>query len=245
MAKAVHLVIGYGEVGSAVGKIIMKKDEVFWFDVKAGNNPPPKGKKIDVLHICIPDSDMFADIAKGYIKRYNPKFIVNHSTTVPGKTVLLGKNRAVHSPILGQHDNLVKHVKTFTKAVGYDSPTAKRLAEKYLKKFFKLEFFKNSKSTEFVKILLLCKFAVNIEMARYAQQVCEKLKFDYDDSVRKFCGIYNDGYGKVGLPQFNEKVLKPPKAKIGGHCVLPGVEKGNRILKNELLSGILKLNSRY
>jgi hypothetical protein len=243
--KAVHLVIGCGEVGSAMIKILKEKAaEVYWIDEspKTKSNRPLEDKKIDVLHICIPYFETFVPVVKEYILKFKPVLTVNHSTSMPGTTSEIGLDNVVHSPVLGQHDDLYRHIKAFTKAVGYDNEKAKGLANKYLKNIFKLEFYKGTCTTEAAKLLSLCRFAVNIEMSRYAKQMCDKLKLDYGEVVTKFIDMYNADHKKTGLEKFIEPQLYPPEGKVGGHCVLAGVEKAEKVIRNPMFDSIILIN---
>ncbi|MFA5097739.1 MAG: hypothetical protein WC490_03830 [Candidatus Margulisiibacteriota bacterium] len=243
--RAAHLVIGCGEVGSAIIKILKEKvSDVYWTDEdpKVKSILPPENKKIDVLHLCIPYFDSFVSAAKEYIARFKPALVVNHSTSMPGTTSQIGQDNVVHSPVLGQHNDLYRHIKTFAKAVGYDDEKAKLLAERFLKGVFDLAFFKGTSTTETAKLLSLCRFAVNIEMSRYAKQMCDKLNLDYGEVVTRFIDMYNSGHKKVGLTQFVEPQLYPPKGKIGGHCVLAGVEKAEKVLRNPMFDSIILIN---
>jgi len=238
--KATHLIVGVGEVGIALKRILEKKVTLFWFDIKPKikNNPPLSPEEIEVLHITFPQNEKFIRSVKQLIKKYNPKLTIIHSTTIPGTTKKLGAN-VVHSPIVGQHDCLYKHVKTFKKAVGPNSNKARLLAKKYIGKIFNLEFYKNSQTTEGAKVLALTKFAINVEMARYANLFCKNLKISYKETYTKFSELYNEGYKKNNLVIFIQPVLDPPKGKIGGSCVVPGVKKAQIILRSNFFDDII------
>lgn len=239
--KKIHLLFGVGEVGGALKKILLSKTTLFWYDInpKIDNNLPEIINHIDVLHITFPQDNNFEKNVIELIKKYKPNLTVIHSTTVPGTTKKFGEN-AVHSPILGQHDNLYKHIKTFRKAIGPNSEIAKLNSNKYLKNIFDLEFFSSSVATEAAKVLSLLKFALNIEMARYSSDFCKKLRVDFSESYTKFSQVYNDGYEKNNLTKFIHPILDPPKGSIGGSCVVPGVKKAEIVLKSPLVNGILK-----
>lgn len=243
MKQYTHLLFGVGEVGSALKKILQPKTRLFWYDInpKIDSHLPDATEKIDVLHITYPYSKTFTSTTKKLIKQYNPKLIVIHSTTEVGVTQKLGRN-AIHSPILGQHDNLYMHVKKFRKAVGANSPTARKASQHYLGNIFDLEFYKNSRTTEVAKILSLTKFAISVEFARYSNDFCKKSRTDFSESYTKFSELYNEGYEKVNIKKFVHPVLTPPKGKIGGSCVIPGVEKALKVLKDSSLDEIIKQN---
>ncbi len=240
-AKHIHLLIGVGEVGLALHKLLKKDTSLYWFDISPTipNNLPESLTKVDVLHITFPQEKNFIEEIKSLQKKYKPQLTVVHSTTVPGSTSQLGPT-TVHSPILGQHDCLYKHIKTFRKTVGPNSAKAAKLTKFYLGKIFDLEFFKNSKTTEAAKVLSLVSFAVNIEMARYSQDFCSKLNVSYDEAVTKFLTTYNEGYSINKLKKFTQPLLTPPQKKIGGSCVIPGVLKSQIVLKSDLTNAIIK-----
>lgn len=245
MKKKIHFLLGVGEVGSALKKILEKDTELYWFDSnpKIKNRPLPPNTEVDVLHIAVPYSRDFLKTVKKYAKDQKAKLIVNHSTMVLGTTQKLGE-KAAHSPILGQHDNLYKHIKTFKKAIGPNSSKAKRLAQTYLKDFFDLEFFADSKTTELAKLISLARFAAQIDFTKYADRLSQKADVEFDQAYTQFSNLYNEGYRKLKLEQFIQPVLYPPRGPIGGSCVIPGVEKILGILPNKALQDILKKNGK-
>jgi hypothetical protein len=243
MKKEIHLLFGVGEVGQALKKILEPKTILYWYDInpRIKNNLPNDLAKVDVLHISFPQNDTFVNDVKKLIKKYSPNLTVIHSTTFQGTTNKLGVLTA-HSPILGQHDDLYKHIKTFKKAVGPNSDEAKKLSKKYLGMIFELEFYENSQTTEAAKILSLAKFAQAIEFARYSNDYCKKAGVKYDEAYTKFSRLYNNGYELNKLKQFVQPILNSPSGKIGGSCVIPGVKKAEKVLRSESINEILKKN---
>lgn len=243
MKKNIHLIFGLGEVGSALKRVMENKTILYWFDTspRIKDKLPESNLYIDVIHITFPQDKAFVENVRKIIKKYKPALTIIHSTTIPGTTKMLGE-RVVHSPILGQHSDLYKHISTFRKAIGPNSASALREAKKYLINIFDLEFYKDSTTTEVAKVLSLVKFAMNIEMARYSQEVCKKLRIDFNEAYTKFTKLYNDGYKINHLEKFLQPILLPPPKKIGGTCVLPGVIKAQAVLKSGFLNEILKKN---
>jgi len=244
MKKQIHFILGVGEVGSAIKKILERKVELFWYDTNTkikSRLPVSKNQRIDVLHIVIPYSRSFIKTIDRYKKQYRPKLIVNHSTVEMGVTQKLGTN-AVHSPILGQHNDLYRQIKVFRKAIGANNKTAQKLAKKYLTEYFKLEFYSSSKTTELAKLISLSRFALQIHFAKYCEKLCKKTGTKYEESYTMFSKLYNDGYKKLKQEQFIQPLLYPPSGKIGGSCVIPGVKKTQKILKDKSLQEILESN---
>jgi hypothetical protein len=243
MRKNIHLLFGVGEVGSALKKILIESTDLYWFDInpKIKNNLPDNLEKVDVLHISFPQTATFIEDVQNLIKKYSPSLIIIHSTTYQGTTKKFGA-LTVHSPILGQHNNLYKHIKTFKKAIGPNSEEAKRLTKKFLGKIFNLEFYSNAETTETAKILSLTKFAQAIEFARYSQEFCKKAGVNYDEAYTRFSKLYNIGYELNKLKHFVQPILNPPSGKIGGSCVISGVKKAEKVLKSEAINEILKKN---
>ena len=104
-----HLVIGMGEIGSAIQSIF-----------GADYTDPVKGDSFsngdyDMMHICIPYSKNFEKIVKEYQEEYKPVYTVVHSTVPIGTCNRLD---VTHSPCRGKHPSLKESILTFVKYVG-------------------------------------------------------------------------------------------------------------------------------
>src|SRR3972149_3333833 len=104
----VHLIVGLGEVGSAIQKIV---GGMYFTRTKNNWN----GKNVDVVHICIPykNDKEFKDTVKLW-KKF-AKLVIVHSSVPVGTCDALG---VIHSPVRGVHPNLEKGIRTFVKYFG-------------------------------------------------------------------------------------------------------------------------------
>lgn len=210
-----HLVIGKGEVGKAVAEIFhspsIDKDEQYYSD-------------IDVLHICFPYSKKFVKYAKEYIKRYNPKITIIHSTVAIGTTRKLG-GKVVHSPVRGVHPNLADGIKTFTKYIGaVDKSIGEEVASVFRYYGVHNSLVCEPEESEAGKLLDTTYYGWNIIFEKYIDEFCKKHKLNRDIVYKHFNQTYNQGYIQLNKDHVVRPVLEHYEGKIGGHCVMPNCE---------------------
>lgn len=234
MAK--HLVVGMGEVGSAVlDNLFNKKYDVSTLDKMDEDFVTGK---FDYLHICIPFTEDFVDEVKKYQKKYSPALTIIYSTVKVGTTKQIP--HAVHSPMEGKHPRLGHSMKMFPRYIGYndgmDLNKALRVwGDKNTKPV------NNSNHTEFLKLASTSKYGINIVWAQYMKDVADELGMDYQ-LVKDWDTDYNLLYKKLRLPQFKKFILDPPENGFGGHClaenaVLLDEQYNSSLLKNMLSLG--------
>lgn len=206
MANIKHLVIGYGEVGKAVGKVLGKhfyidRDKSTW-----------DGTFIDVVHICIPFSKDFKKEVLKYKRDYN--LVIVHSTTPVGVCDALG---VVHSPIIGKHPRLEKGIRTFTKYFG--GKDAKKAAKIFSDLGIKTKVVKYASDTEAAKLWDTTAYGRMIMLEKEIHTWCKKNKRDFNLIYTEWTKMYNEGYTKLGMSNVVRPVLKHVEGPIGGHCV--------------------------
>jgi hypothetical protein len=204
----VHLIIGGGEVGMALQKIF--KCEV---------HDPNKGHiahgKYDILHICIPYSKDFENEAKKYKKQFKAKYLVIHSTVTVGTCSRL---RAVSSPVLGIHPHLEEGMRTFTKFLG--GPKASEVADEFRRVGLRVYIFEKSETTELMKILDTTFYGICIEYTKDVKKQTERFKVPFE-AWTLWTNNYNEGYVKLGHPEYIRPNLVPIMTPQGGHCTIP------------------------
>lgn len=239
-------ILGIGEVGSAIKKIVEEKHKVFIADKKEDRIT---GNKIDILHICIPYSSLFIKTVIQAIDKYQPKLTIIESTTSPGTTDLIfqkTKRLICHSPIRGIHPNLIQGIKTFVKYIGPTSKKAGIIAQKYYQNLgIKTQLFKNAKTTEIAKLMDTTYYGWNIVFQKEMHQICQKNKTLFREAYTQWNETYNQGYKKLGMNYVIRPVLKHAPGKIGGHCIIPNCEILKQLLPNPISSLIVKLNKTY
>lgn len=216
------LVIGNGEVGTSLGLVL--NCEVVGITKEK--------KDCDVLHICFPYSDTFEKEVKRYVKLFDPKYTVIHSTVPIGTS---RKLNAYHSPIRGMHPNLADSITTFTT---YLAPYNEEL-KGYFKKFgMKVEQVENTEDTEALKLFDTLQYGIMIMVEKEIHRYCEENGLDFDIVYTHANETYKDGYIKMGRENVVRPILSHMGGEIGGHCVIPNT----RLLKTWLADLLRKRN---
>jgi len=207
-----HLVIGLGQVGTGVQKVL------------ECDSHDPSSRLIaegqyDVLHICYPYSDTFVQTVLEYKEHFYAKYVVIHSTIPIGTSTLCG---AVHSPIRGVHPYLEQSIRVFYKYFG--GKDADIMAEEFRKKGVKCVCTEKPETTELGKLVDTTTYGLNILIEKEIYRLCKKYDVNYDLAYTHMNDTYNKGYMDVGMPQFSKYNIKHIDGKIGGHCIIPNAE---------------------
>lgn len=211
MKKSSSLVIGLGQIGFAIAKVLecdgIDKDQ----------EAPQKSYKF--LHICIPYSDDFVKIVKAYQELYTPDYTIIHST------VPLGTSRkcdATHSPCRGVHPKLEEGIRTFIKYFGGVDAYVCSLV--FQEKGVTTYHTENQEDTEALKLWDTTQYGKMIMLEKEIYEWCKVNKVDFDLVYTKANEHYNEGYMKLGRHEVVRPYLKHMDGPIGGHCVLPNAK---------------------
>lgn len=225
------LIIGYGEIGRALEKVLAPVYNVHVQDL----NLNPKIKHAHIMHICFPYSKTFVRDVKKYKQKYNPKYTIIHSTIPVG---ISKKCDAFYSPVRGIHPHLEQSLKTFIK---YCAPKNKFLEKYFTDADVPVEMVDSRESLEAMKLYCTTLYGLNIIAEKEMWSFCKKYKLDFDLVYTKSNQTYNEGYLKLGFPQYTRYVLNHREGKIGGHCVIPNCD-----LLNTPIAKFIKLqNNKY
>jgi hypothetical protein len=226
-----HLVVGLGEVGSAIREVL-----------GAVGHDPFKGEEAhghyDIMHVCFPFSPKvynFAAEVRKYKKIFSPDLVVIHSTVPVGTS---RKLNAVHSPIRGVHPHLVKGIKTFVKFFGGER--AEEAAQYFREKGVETETSPRSDDTEAAKLWDTTQYGAMILLNKEIATYCAKHGLDFNIVYTLFNKTYNEGYMKLGRNEVVRPYLKYMPGPIGGHCVVPNA----KIVKGHTASQILKYEKK-
>lgn len=207
-----HLVIGLGQVGEGVRKVL-----------ECDAHDPHKGLTVegqyDVIHICFSYSDMFVSDTLAYKEAFGAKYIVIHSTVPIGTSTLCG---AVHSPIRGVHPYLEESIRKFVKYFG--GKDAEVMAEEFKAKGVKCVCTEKPETTELGKLLDTSCYGLNILIEKEMYRLAKKWGVPHDISYTHMNDTYNQGYLDVGMPQFHKYNIQHMEGKIGGHCIMQNAE---------------------
>lgn len=232
-------IIGYGEIGSSIAKVYSEfsQFEVLVVDPYMGYDDDLTG--VDLLNICIPFIDNFISVVDEYIEKVKPRLTVIHSTVAPGTTEKIN-GRVCHSPMRGLHPNLDLGMKTFLKYIGSeDYDAAVEYQAHLLGMNIESHICKNTKTTEYSKLLDTTYYGVCIAFHADVAKLCEDEKLDFDEVMTLYNNTYNDGYKKLGKDNVVRPVLYPTK-KIGGHCVVPNAKILKDYLNTKTVQSILE-----
>ena len=123
----VDILIGHGEVGSALYGVLSERRRIAIHDPAKGYDAPLPGENtIEWMHVAIPYTNSFIEDVLVYRNRFFPRFIVIHSTVPVGTTRKLCEQMGPHgngefgslyvyySPIRGLHPHLARYIREFT-----------------------------------------------------------------------------------------------------------------------------------
>lgn len=231
-------IVGYGEIGSSIEKVYNSFNN---YDVRVVDpflNKNDEIKDVEVLNICIPFIENFVEVVTNYIKESNPRYTIIHSTVSPGTTKLIG-GKVCHSPMRGLHPNLDLGMKTFLKYIGPEDLESAILYKEHLSDMGILSHIcKDSKTTEYAKLLDTTYYGICIAFHADVAKLCEDESINFEEVMTLFNQSYNEGYKKLGKENVVRPVLYPTK-KIGGHCVVPNAKILKNYMDTKLLNSIL------
>ena len=240
------VVVGIGEVGKPILKLLSKDNIAVGFDL----NPSLMNKrkfekyqnlKTSFLHIAIPISSKFESNLLQLYKRFKPECIVIHSTIGPGTIKQIQKKLDVpliYSATRGVHKRMLKDIKRYTKffAISKNAPKKQWAIKAYSKKMkncgIKTKQMSKPETLELAKIICDTSYlGWLINYAQFSNMIAQQYNVNYDEmwsfsnEIHKFLGNRPKMY-----PGF-----------IGGHCVIPNLD----LIHNQTLDLIKKMNNNY
>ena len=222
------VVVGLGEIGKSIFKLISKSIETVGYDKNTKSMPKSNQKYAKLptrfLHICIPYNKTFDSNIKKLVTKFSPKCIVIHSTVQPKTTSQLQskfKIPVIYSATRGVHKRMLYDLRRYTKffAMEKNAPNAKWASSQFSllmrKVSVKSKCMSNPLTLELAKIVCdTSYYGWLINYAQISQIIALKHKVDYDemwsfaDEIHKLLG--------------NRPKMFP--GYIGGHCVIPNLE---------------------
>lgn len=208
-----HLVIGLGEVGSAIQAIL----QCDGYDTKSGMEAP--GGSFDTLHICFPYSLSFEAQVLQYKSYFNADLVVVHSSVPVGTCDPQGW---VHSPVRGVHPHLEQGIRTFVKYFGGEAAfIAKRPFEDA---GIICQANPLASNTEALKLWDTTQYGLMIMIQKMIKAYCEEHSLDFELIYTDANHTYDIGYEQLGRPEVARPYLKFMPGPIGGHCVIPNAK---------------------
>lgn len=224
-----QLVIGLGEVGSAIKDILMCDG----YDVKAGMKSPEG--TFEVLHICFPWSDTFLTDVGKYQGFFRADLVIVHSSVPVGVCDAAGW---VHSPIRGVHPNLKQGILTFVKYFG--GLHAEKAAKIFRDIGITVTVVEKAATTEALKLWDTTQYGIMIMLEKEIYSWCTKHGLDPEIIYTDANHTYDIGYEALGRPEVTRPYLKHMDGAIGGHCVIPNA----KLLKAGMAELLLEFNTQ-
>jgi len=222
-----QIVIGLGEIGKAI-KTVLNCDGIDMGKIEK--------KHYDTIHICFPYSDKFVEEIKKYQKIFTPNLTIIHSTVPIGTSKKLN---AVHSPVRGKHPNLEGGIRNFVKYFGGEK--SKEASKIFSAVGVAISDSHTSDTTEALKIWDTTQYGLNIVLEKEIKSFCDKNKLDFNVIYTDANKTYNEGYEKLGNPEYKKYILKHSDSKIGGHCVINNLT----FLNSDIANFIKKFNENF
>jgi hypothetical protein len=237
-----HLIIGMGQIGSAWHQVLSEnKEVVITWDVQdkqtlADMLDNQLDRKIDVLHIAIPYSDNFVDVATEYMTIVKADHVLVHST-VPIGTCRTIDLKVVHSPVEGRHPKLADSLRLGRHWIGFnDGVEGRFFSELYARLKLFTQIVHRTERTEFLKLRSTAKYGINLLWTHIEEQIAHQFDIPFDD-VMAYDQNYNQLYQQLGEDFVKRYILYPTGGKIGGHCIVPNA----KLLKKQFDSPILDM----
>lgn len=219
MVEQRHLIIGNGEVGSALAKVLGATYAIEVKDIEDKAIKPG----FDVMHVCLNfaamSQDDFVNTVREYAFYYAARLIDNCATVTPGTTRMLGDN-ACHSTTRGLHPHLAESILTFEKFIA--GPCAGELAASYRLAGVKCRTYNKPETTELAHPLSNAYYGVCLAFMDEAYELCRQHGVDFMEAVVAYNQAHNAGYLELDHPGKLRPILYPPHGQIGGHCVREG-----------------------
>lgn len=223
------LVIGLGEVGLPIYRIIKESKQYLVYGIDL-NNDMMKGinqgkipKRMDIIHICIPCSNVknFIYIVSKYAKQYKPYLLIVNSTVPPKTTEQLSKKcpcAIANSPIFGTHKSknyMMWEIKRWTKLIGgIDNESSEMAKEHFGKLGIKTYVVKSPVESELIKVFETTYAGWMITFFQEFHRIAEAFGADFDEIVGRIAQIHK---------WTNNKPIWYPDV-IGGHCIMQNIE---------------------
>ncbi|MGH7905983.1 MAG: hypothetical protein ACREP6_05090 [Candidatus Binataceae bacterium] len=232
VGEAQILVVGIGEVGGALARLIERRTPVLRHDLEPRDFDGPIG----VMHLCIPfrTAAEFEESALSYIARFNPALTIINSTVLPGMTRKVAERSGAavaFSPVRGKHIRMIEDMTRYVKFVAAPDDAAAAHAEEHFRSVgMKTRRMSRVETLELAKISETSYFGVLIGFAQELNRFAERVGGDYFEAV-----------------EFFQEIDFLPGARyfpgiIGGHCVIPNLHLMLQVGPSALFEAILESN---
>ncbi len=171
------VVVGLGEVGKPLFKLVSEHHEAIGVDV----SPLPNNRieKVDFLHVCYPFAikDFIGETAR-YIDLFKPTLTIINSTVAIGSTRAVAQRTGAavaNSPVRGKHARMLEELRSYTKFVGAMNPSSAQLAAEHFESMgLKTKILPTPEATELAKLTETTYFGLMIAWAQEIERYCDR-----------------------------------------------------------------------
>ncbi len=233
------VIIGIGEIGKALYEVLSRHYKIEPYDLK--DKRKIKINSCEIMHICIPYTENFIKAVNDYAK--NSKYTVIHSSVPVGTTQQI-KGKVFHSPVRGKHPYIAQGLRNYLKYISYDADydSAVKIAAYFRKAKISTKIIHNTKITELMKLLELCRYGTYIAFAKEQEKICQHFGLDYGLVVAEYETTRNQGIVKCGMPELQQPLLYPFKDFVKGHCTVKDMELLLKQIETPLLNEAHKID---
>ncbi len=230
------LVIGAGQVGTAIYNVIKGTHESYIRDVEE-----IAIDGIDVLQICYPDHKGFVETTYKYINQYKPVLTIINSSVEVGTSNKLPDN-IVYSPVRGRHPKLEKDLRIYMKFAFSDDNRSLELALRYFKQCgLNMIGYPNHTAGEVVKLLSNIHMGIEIAWRQEVSRILKKFKVR-EEVYEQWEESYRKGYLLSGDTNLVRPSMSPDP--IGGHCILQCTEILSRSYPSKVFDFVIESNEK-
>jgi len=228
------VVVGLGEVGQPLYKLISKYHSVLGVDITLPSNLP---SSVDVLHICYPFQirDFIGECAR-YMDLFKPKLTVINSTVAVGTTRKVAERAGAavtYSPVRGKHTRMLEELVKYRKFIGALALVSGEQAARHFQSLgMNTKVLSSPEAAELAKLTETTYFGLMIAWAQEVERYADQTGARYDEIV--------SFYEEIG---FFPPVKYTPGV-IGGHCVMPNIELLRTLDDSQILNAIKASNSK-
>jgi UDP-N-acetyl-D-mannosaminuronate dehydrogenase len=232
MSDSVVIVVGRGEIGKPLQKILSRTYQCVGVDIEAVEIAAP----CSTMHICypyqIPD---FVGTTVAYIRKYKPELTIIHSTVVPGTTRRVFEEAGAmlaYSPARGKHVRMEEDLLRYQKFVaGIDDVSSIRALAHLAAAGFRTDRFRTPEIGELAKLVETTWLGI---LVGWAQE------------VERFGEAYGASFEEVNA--FIQEVDFLPShvfpGWIGGHCIMPNIELLQEHVRSQFLDAVVMSNAK-
>lgn len=230
------LVIGGGEVGTALYNVIKDHHECYIRDLEDTGVTD-----IDCLQICYPDHRGFIKTTNDYINQYNPSLVVINSSITVGTCEQLDE-WIVYSPVRGRHPKLIRDLKLYPKFIFCKDKEKQKMAKKFFEKCgIQTELCADPTTGEILKLISNVHMGLEIAWRQEVDRMLKKFKVN-PLIYEKWEETYRKGYERSNDINLIRPAMRPNP--IGGHCIIPCTEILAKSFKSKAFEFIIESNNK-